>query len=223
MPTKLPPVPHKSPLIGFNGFLTQVWSDWFQKVFIRTGATEAYTNDELAEDNFVTFARMQDIATDRLIGRDTAGTGDPEQISVGGGLEFTGAAGIQRSALSGDVTASAGSNTTTLTDGVVSFAKLLSTDWSNSKAASGYQKLASGVYLQWGVTTSLGSGTSTSISFPIAFPTGCLQVLTGIRDNSAVATTTTGQWGTGNYSTTAFSLYNRTSGALTFNWFAIGY
>jgi hypothetical protein len=32
--------------------------------------------------NAVTFAKMQDIGTDTFIGRDTAGTGDPEQLSV---------------------------------------------------------------------------------------------------------------------------------------------
>jgi hypothetical protein len=45
-------------------------------------------------DNSVTFAKLQDIATDRLIGRDTAGTGDPEEISVGNGLQFTGSGGV---------------------------------------------------------------------------------------------------------------------------------
>lgn len=42
-------------------------------------------------DDSVTFAKMQNIGTDTLIGRDTAGTGDPESITVGGGLEFSGA------------------------------------------------------------------------------------------------------------------------------------
>jgi hypothetical protein len=62
---------------------------------------------KLAADS-VTFAKMQNLATDRLMGRDTAGTGDPEQISVGGGIEFTGSAGIQTSAFTGDVTKTAG-------------------------------------------------------------------------------------------------------------------
>lgn len=49
-------------------------------------------------------------ATDRLVGRDTAAAGPAEELTVGGGLEFTGSGGIQRSAFSGgDVTASAGS------------------------------------------------------------------------------------------------------------------
>jgi hypothetical protein len=46
-------------------------------------------------DGGVTFAKMQDIDADRLIGRDSSGSGDPEQLTVGGGLQFTGAGGIE--------------------------------------------------------------------------------------------------------------------------------
>jgi hypothetical protein len=75
-------------------------------------------------DDAVTFAKIQNITTDRLLGRDTAATGDVEEITVGGGLEFTGALGIQRSALTGDVTASAGSGTTTIAANAVTDSKL---------------------------------------------------------------------------------------------------
>ena len=34
------------------------------------------------------------VTTDRLIGRDTTGTGESEQLTVGNGLEFTGSGGI---------------------------------------------------------------------------------------------------------------------------------
>src|ERR1044071_2728084 len=84
--------------------------------------TGTYPNPTIAADA-VTFAKMANLATDRLIGRDTAGTGDPEALTVGGGVEFTGSSGIQRSALTGDVTASAGSNATTIADGAVTEAK----------------------------------------------------------------------------------------------------
>ncbi len=77
----------------------------------------------LADDS-VTFAKMQNIATDRLIGRDTASSGDPEELTVGGGIEFTGGGGIQRSALTGDVTASAGSGAMTIANDAVTYAKL---------------------------------------------------------------------------------------------------
>lgn len=72
----------------------------------------------------VTFAKMQDITTDRLLGRDTAGTGNVEEISLNATLEFTGSASIQRAALTGDVTASAGSNTTTIANNAVLDTKL---------------------------------------------------------------------------------------------------
>lgn len=54
------------------------------------------------------------VLTDTLLGRDTAGTGVVEQLAVGGGLEFTGGPGIQRSHISGDLDIPAGSNTSTL-------------------------------------------------------------------------------------------------------------
>lgn len=76
------------------------------------------------DNDAVTVGKMADLQTDRLLGRDTAGTGDPEALTVGGGVEFTGSGGIQRSALTGDVTASAGSGSTTVADGAVSYAKI---------------------------------------------------------------------------------------------------
>lgn len=72
------------------------------------------------------FANIAQIATDRLVGRDTAGTGDIEALTVGGGLEFTGSGGIRRSALTGDVSASAGSNTTAIGAGKVTFTMVAS-------------------------------------------------------------------------------------------------
>lgn len=72
----------------------------------------------------VTFGKIQNITSDRLLGRDTASSGNVEEITVGGGLEFTGATGIQRSALTGDVTASAGSNATTVAPASITLAKM---------------------------------------------------------------------------------------------------
>jgi hypothetical protein len=39
-------------------------------------------------NNAVTFAKMQDIATQTLIGRNTAGTGDPESVSISTALDW---------------------------------------------------------------------------------------------------------------------------------------
>jgi hypothetical protein len=76
------------------------------------------------DSNAVTFAKIQDIATDSLVGRDTAGTGDPESITLGTSLSMSGAQVLQRAALSGDVTATVDSNTTTIANGAVTLAKM---------------------------------------------------------------------------------------------------
>lgn len=69
----------------------------------------------------IAVAKMTSSATDRLFGRDTAGSGAGEELTVGGGLEFTGSGGIQRSALTGVVSAAAGSGTTAFVAGSVPF------------------------------------------------------------------------------------------------------
>lgn len=77
------------------------------------------------DNDAITYAKMQNVsATDRLLGRDTASAGNVEELTVGGGLEFTGSGGIQRSALTGDVTAAAGSNSTTIANDAVTYAKM---------------------------------------------------------------------------------------------------
>lgn len=87
------------------------------------GAT-AHTTAMIADDA-ITNVKLANMVTDRLKGRDTAGTGDPEDLTVGGGIEFTGSGGIQRSALTGDVTAPAGSGATTIANNAVTTAKVI--------------------------------------------------------------------------------------------------
>lgn len=82
------------------------------------------TETAIVIDSSITFAKMQTLATDRLIGRDTAGTGAPESIALGVSLEFGGSGTIQRAALTGDVTAAANSNALAIATAAVTDAKL---------------------------------------------------------------------------------------------------
>jgi hypothetical protein len=77
-----------------------------------SGATWTIDNEA------VTLAKMQHISTAHLLGRHSSGSGDVQQIGIDGGLELQGA-NLRRAALTGDVTASAGSNTTTLANTAV--------------------------------------------------------------------------------------------------------
>ncbi|MCU0660666.1 MAG: hypothetical protein MUD00_03605, partial [Candidatus Pacebacteria bacterium] len=75
-----------------------------------SGASTVWTID----NTVVSFAKLQNISSDRLIGRDTTGSGSPEELTLSGGLEFTGTGGIQTSAFTGDVLKSAGGTTLTI-------------------------------------------------------------------------------------------------------------
>jgi hypothetical protein len=70
------------------------------------------------DNQAVTLAKMQHISTAHLLGRHSSGSGDVQQIGIDGGLELQGA-NLRRAALTGDVTASAGSNSTTLANTAV--------------------------------------------------------------------------------------------------------
>jgi hypothetical protein len=72
-------------------------------------------------DGSIGLPKLSNITTDRLVGRDSAGTGAIEQISVSGGLEFTDATGLRTTAFTGDVTkAAAGTVLTIATDAITS-------------------------------------------------------------------------------------------------------
>jgi hypothetical protein len=107
-------------------------------------------------NNAVTFAKVQQIATDRLIGRDSAGTGNVEELTVGGGVEFTGS-GIQTSAFTGDVTKAAGGTAQTIATSAVTYAKI-----QDISAAS--RLLGRGAGAGAGVAQEISLGTGLSMS-----------------------------------------------------------
>lgn len=89
------------------------------------GASSRMDIEARIQNDAIEFAQMQNISSDRLLGRDTAGSGDVEEISLDGTtLEFSGSASIRRGALSGDITASAGSATTDLANNAVEDSEL---------------------------------------------------------------------------------------------------
>jgi hypothetical protein len=108
-------------------------------------------------NNAVTLAKFQQVTTDRLIGRDSAGTGNVEQLTVGGGVEFTGSGGIQTSAFTGDVTKTAGGTSQTIASSAVTYAKI-----QDISAAS--RLLGRGAGAGAGVTQEISLGTGLSMS-----------------------------------------------------------
>ena len=74
-------------------------------------------------DRSITAAKLFQVGHEKLIGRHAAGVGDAQEIGIDGGLELQGG-NLRRSALTGDVTASAGGNSTTIATGAVTTAKM---------------------------------------------------------------------------------------------------
>ena len=87
-----------------------------------TIAANAVTTGKIADNN-VTIEKLQTIQSAHLLGRHGANTGNVQQVGIDGGLEIQGQ-NIRRAALTGDVTAPAGSNTTTIANDAVTNAKL---------------------------------------------------------------------------------------------------
>jgi hypothetical protein len=108
-------------------------------------------------NNAVTFAKVQQIATDKILGRDSSGTGVVEELTVGGGVEFTGSGGIQTSAFTGDVTKGAGGTAQTIATSAVTYAKI-----QDVSAAS--RLLGRGAGAGAGVTQEISLGTGLSMS-----------------------------------------------------------
>jgi hypothetical protein len=80
--------------------------------------TGSYPNPTVGS-NKITFSKMQTVSTSSLLGRQTAGTGNIESIGLNSTLSMDGSSNLQRAALTGDITASTGSNTTAITSNVI--------------------------------------------------------------------------------------------------------
>lgn len=109
----------------------------------------------------------------------------------------------------------AGTNTLTLpaaTGTITSTA-----DFGSSLTSNGYQKLPGGLIIQWGVTAPLGTNTNGTITFPTAFSTACLSVVT----TSATGSSSLATLNVSAFTTTTYTYYAYGSGV--FRWIAIGY
>lgn len=94
--------------------------------------------------------------------------------------------------------------------------------FANSRSANGYQKLANGLILQWGVAMhGSADGTSINVTFPIPFPNACFTVNANSTSGAVIV-------GVMSFTTTTanFHAYNRVIGGIVGNttlWFAIGH
>jgi hypothetical protein len=97
------------------------WARFFQQTEVSPDPDSV--GAEQLQDGSVTFSKIQPVQPNRIIGRATSPAGTAEELTVGGGLEID-SGSLRRSALTGDVSASAGSGTTTIASNAVTYAKM---------------------------------------------------------------------------------------------------
>ena len=91
-------------------------------------------------------------------------------------------------------------------------------DFLVSMTSNGYQKLPSGLIIQWGSLT-IGANTSSSVTFPIAFPANCYAITHGFLLSGGNFYMT----GVNSITLTGFSFMNPNTGSATSeHWIAIG-
>jgi len=97
----------------------------------------------------------------------------------------------------------------------------LPADFTSSKATNGYQKLPSGVIMQWGYISQLVTGTQTTFNFPIAFPNANVSVIV----SEGEANSGSNNWNNLvlNRTTTSFDFTNENGVTTNFTWLAFGY
>lgn len=86
-------------------------------------------------------------------------------------------------------------------------------------ATAGNVALTNGMIMKWGTASSISAGTTSTITFPIAFPTNCFNIIITSQTSDTNATSS-------NYAApidkTSFTLGNKQSNTATFYWQAIG-
>ena len=157
----------------------------------------------------ITFAKLQNIATDSLIGRDTAGTGDAESITLGASLGMSGAGVLQRAALTGDVTAPVNDNATTIANNAVTTAKIAAAQVTQAKLGTDTLRMLiipiAFSYINFTAnTTYQEAGAQQGIAAPTSFDVGKLPTGATVKLCSVMATAS---------GTFYLELYNKTNGS----------
>jgi hypothetical protein len=92
--------------------------------------------------------------------------------------------------------------------------------FSNSLTTNGYQKLPNGMIMQWGTTSSITSGGTLAVTFPIVFSNTVLNITVSRK---IASTSNSSGFSTEGWSSSGFTIYSNLSIACPVTWFAIGY
>ncbi len=135
----------------------------------------------LIDDEAVTLAKMADLGNYTVIGNVSGASATPAEVAI----------------IDDDTMGTAASNNLSSAESIKAYVDAL--EFGASLTANGYQKLPSGLIIQWGTVSVPRNTTASPVAMPITFPTASLFAIgafanTSDTDNGAVgATVTTSQ------------------------------
>jgi hypothetical protein len=201
-------------------------------------------------DKAVTYAKIQDVTANKVLGREGTGGTVAEIDMTAAGRVIAGAAdaAAQRTALglgalsllnsplpvanggTGSTTESGArtalgleyANASETLAGSSSTKGMTPAGFAGNKdhSTNGYYRFPGGFTLQWGIR-SVGANTTASVTFPVAFANACVNVV--VSEQRTTTTQADGRVGVGNLSTTGCTMVNGFNGSQNFYWQAIGY
>ena len=141
-------------------------------------------------------------------------------LGIGTGLQNNGAGGLQIAATGVGAGAYTLPNISINAEGQI----VGITGGATALGGSGYQKLGSGLIIQWGSTGNVPSGGSLTVSFPTAFPNAVFSVAGNPNAVVNYDASNNQLWYIGGANTSGFTIYgNSPTANPSFYWIAIGY
>jgi hypothetical protein len=151
-------------------------------------------------------------------------------VTIGGDVSITGTLSVTGSTsmpggVSGNVSVSgliSASTAPTVGDHLTNKSYV---DGAVSKTANGYVTLPNGLILQWGTTANVAPDNSVVVTFPIAFPTACVNVQASVKTGTGagIDVWAIGVTFTSTTTTIGVGANGGSVGAVPLCWFAIGY
>lgn len=178
-PTALPSAPSE---ITLNATLSFAGTTLQRAALTGDVTATAGSNSTTISAASVTYSKIQNVAASRLLGNPTGSPASTSEISLNSTLSFTGTS-LQRAQLTGDVTATAGSNATTIASNAVTYAKMQQASVGNVALVNSSATAANYAELVLAASNLLGRGSTGNIA---AITLGAGLAMTGTVLSSSV-------------------------------------
>jgi hypothetical protein len=181
-----------------------------QKIIVKNGGINTtQLADSSNKTTGVTFAKMQHVSTDKVLGRTSDSEGDVEEVSIViGGSGDDGVLFDNDDMLDNDDTAGGSAARGATQQSIKAYVDASSTDGFTPTSYSGGESvtLPNGLIMKMGLTASVSADSSLAVSFGSAFPNAVISVV--LTKKVALQTSGQGELTANSVSTSGFTIRN---------------